>query len=222
MRPPQSAVVRLWIQDELPEGVETFVRGMINRMIVSYHKYGPLKLAYPHKVNAVESLRQRVDEYRKTGNTEWLIDAANFAMIHFIASKMRVPPDEVRLNATGRQLEIKVVPVEAKTEVSQAFLQFLLDDFSVWLTLLPDGTLSSAYNGLIPARSLLDEAIDRYGEDQDFFALNNLAFAALVEYLIPTHPQAHYRGTDADESPGRKTVHGRTTKRENLDVPRPL
>lgn len=59
---------------------------MKNRMVVSFHKYGPLKEAYPHKVNAIVSLTDRLRKYAETGNTEFLVDAANFAMIEFMHS----------------------------------------------------------------------------------------------------------------------------------------
>jgi len=51
---------------------------------MSYWKYGPVSDAYPHKVSALESLRQRLERYEDTGNTEWLMDVANFAMIEFM------------------------------------------------------------------------------------------------------------------------------------------
>lgn len=63
---------------------ETFLKGMRDRMAMSYFKYGPVAAAYPHKVNALESLRKRLERYEETGNTEWLMDAANFAMIEFM------------------------------------------------------------------------------------------------------------------------------------------
>ena len=63
---------------------EDFVKGMQNRMIVSFHKYGPIKDAYPHKVNALKSLEIRINKYKETKNTEYLIDAANFLMIEFM------------------------------------------------------------------------------------------------------------------------------------------
>lgn len=53
-------------------------------MAVSYHKYGPVKEAYPHKVNAVATLKQRLDLYEKTGNADYLVDVANMAMIEFM------------------------------------------------------------------------------------------------------------------------------------------
>lgn len=62
-----------------------FLTGMLDRMGVSFHKYGPVKAAYPNKVNAIESLKQRLEKYEGDGNTEWLMDVANFAMIEFMA-----------------------------------------------------------------------------------------------------------------------------------------
>lgn len=61
-----------------------FIQGMIDRMMISYTKYGDVKDAYPDKVNALDSLNLRLKKYRETGNTEFLIDAANFAMIEFM------------------------------------------------------------------------------------------------------------------------------------------
>lgn len=61
-----------------------FIEGMKNRMVVSFHKYGPVVDAYPHKVDAIGSLMQRLRKYAKDGNTEWLMDVANFAMIEFM------------------------------------------------------------------------------------------------------------------------------------------
>lgn len=53
-------------------------------MAVSYHKYGKVTDAYPGKVDALESAQQRLKLYEQTGNTEYLIDAANFMMIEFM------------------------------------------------------------------------------------------------------------------------------------------
>lgn len=66
------------------EWSEEFLQGMRDRMSMSYFKYGPVRDAYPSKVNALESLRARVEKYEQTGNTEWLMDAANFCMIEFM------------------------------------------------------------------------------------------------------------------------------------------
>lgn len=63
---------------------ETFAKGMKDRMHVSFYKYGPVAAAYPHRVNALESLLVRLRRYEETGNTEWLMDVANFAMIEYM------------------------------------------------------------------------------------------------------------------------------------------
>ena len=57
-----------------------------NMMVVSYYKYGPLKDNYgKYKcIDALGSLKKRLDKYRETGNTEFLADAMNFAMIEFM------------------------------------------------------------------------------------------------------------------------------------------
>jgi hypothetical protein len=61
-----------------------FLDGMLARMAMSYFKYGKLADAFPGKVSAVESLKLRLEKYAETGNTEYLMDAANFAMIEFM------------------------------------------------------------------------------------------------------------------------------------------
>lgn len=53
-------------------------------MAVSFFAYGKVADAFPQKVNALKSMEQRLDVYKKTGNTEYLIDAANFLMIEFM------------------------------------------------------------------------------------------------------------------------------------------
>lgn len=73
-----------------------FLQGMLARMDVSFHKYGPLKDAYPHKVNALQSMQKRLALYEETGNKEWLMDAANFLMIEF----MRPSRKDAHMRAT--------------------------------------------------------------------------------------------------------------------------
>lgn len=63
---------------------EQFLTGMVARMEMSFFKYGDVKDAFPHKIDAMASLQQRLETYQQTGNTEFLIDAANFAMIEFM------------------------------------------------------------------------------------------------------------------------------------------
>jgi hypothetical protein len=75
---------------KFPEGVpatefsERFAQGMADRMAVSFCKYGAVRDAYPSRVDAIASLKKRLDKYEQDGNTEWLMDVANFAMIEFM------------------------------------------------------------------------------------------------------------------------------------------
>lgn len=63
---------------------DRFVDLMKNRIVFSHYKYGWLRQNYPEIGDAVASLEERLAQYKKTGNTEWLVDVANFAMIEFM------------------------------------------------------------------------------------------------------------------------------------------
>lgn len=58
-----------------------FLQRMADSMGMSFFKYGRIQDAYPTKVNAIESLKQRLAKYEQTGNSDFLVDVANFAMI---------------------------------------------------------------------------------------------------------------------------------------------
>jgi hypothetical protein len=81
-----------WAVDQTPDAdpilaTETsrrFHRLMDAAMQVSFYKYGHVGDGYPERVDAVKSLKARLDKYAKTGNAEWLVDVANFAMIEFM------------------------------------------------------------------------------------------------------------------------------------------
>ena len=61
-----------------------FVKLMQDAMVLSFYKYGPINEGFPHKVDAIKSLKNRLEKYLETGNTEWLVDVSNFAMIEFL------------------------------------------------------------------------------------------------------------------------------------------
>jgi hypothetical protein len=73
-----------------------FLQGMANRMSTSFFKYGPLADNYPTPGHALDSLQERLKRYQQTGNTEWLMDVANFAMIEFL----RPTHEEAHFRAT--------------------------------------------------------------------------------------------------------------------------
>lgn len=61
-----------------------FITLMQNRIEVSHHKYGWMSQTYPELAQAERQIEERLYKYREIGNTEWLVDIANFAMIEFM------------------------------------------------------------------------------------------------------------------------------------------
>lgn len=62
---------------------EDFADGMRKRMAVSFHKYGLVKDGAA-VIDCIDCLKQRLNNYLLDGNTEWLMDVANFAMMEFM------------------------------------------------------------------------------------------------------------------------------------------
>lgn len=93
---PANYPVRAWSgeTEELwrQETSRRFHDLMDNAMMVSFHKYGAVAEGFPDRLNALESLRLRLKYYTEgdkkkgiaPGNVEYLVDAANFAMIEFM------------------------------------------------------------------------------------------------------------------------------------------
>ena len=75
-------MTREWILKQ--DFSEAFVTKMKNAIELSYYKYGNAKKTYPELAQAYKCLRERLDLYEKTHNTEFLVDAANFAMLEFM------------------------------------------------------------------------------------------------------------------------------------------
>jgi hypothetical protein len=56
-----------------------------NRMIASFYKYGLLKTNMTQNLtDPIKSLERYLAKYIETGNTEFLCDVANFAMMEFM------------------------------------------------------------------------------------------------------------------------------------------
>lgn len=80
--------MKIKIIEELKSQIsEKFIQGMVDRMFMGYYRYGPIEKTFPNKVDALGCLQLRLKKYEETGNTEWLIDGANFLMIEFIRPK---------------------------------------------------------------------------------------------------------------------------------------
>ena len=63
---------------------EAFVNKMKNAIETSHYKYGWASKTYPELAQAYKCIEQRLELYRKTHNTEYLVDVANFAMLEFL------------------------------------------------------------------------------------------------------------------------------------------
>lgn len=63
---------------------EKFLQGMVDRVTVGRLKYGSVEESSLEH-HFMRSAQKRLDEYDRTGNTEMLMDAANFLMLEFLA-----------------------------------------------------------------------------------------------------------------------------------------
>lgn len=51
---------------------------------MSFPKYGHVKDSIDKGMDPLGEVRARIGQYRATGNTEWLMDAANYLMFEFM------------------------------------------------------------------------------------------------------------------------------------------
>lgn len=75
-------------QDELlkTQYSEKFDEIRKKMMVTSYYKFGDVRQNYKvvAGLQSIPSLKAKLKEYEETGNTEFLADVANFAMIEFM------------------------------------------------------------------------------------------------------------------------------------------
>ena len=61
-----------------------------NRVEVSFYKYGPAKTNFGDGlVDALKSHELCIQKYKETGNTEYLLDAANYLMFEFMYPQVK-------------------------------------------------------------------------------------------------------------------------------------
>lgn len=71
--------------DMSKEYSQEFDRLRRNRMEMSFYKYGPVRKNYATgNIRAIPTLKKCLEKYEETGNTEYLVDAANYAMLEFM------------------------------------------------------------------------------------------------------------------------------------------
>ena len=61
-----------------------FVEKMKNAIEMSHYKYGWARKTYPELAQAYKCAKERLAEYEKTHNKEYLVDVANFVMLEFL------------------------------------------------------------------------------------------------------------------------------------------
>ena len=61
-----------------------FIQYMKDRIYMSHYKYGYVSQTYPQLAQAYKCIEERLELYKKTHNTEYLVDIANFAMIEYM------------------------------------------------------------------------------------------------------------------------------------------
>lgn len=75
-----------------------FVEKMKNRVRVSHYKYGDLEETKRNPLiqrDELKNAKKRLKDYEETGNTEYLVDAANFLMFEFMEMHGAfIPTDE--------------------------------------------------------------------------------------------------------------------------------
>lgn len=64
---------------------EEFDRLRKNRVETSFYKYGPVRKNYKNgNIKAIPSMELCIEKYNKTGNREYLLDAANYLMFEYM------------------------------------------------------------------------------------------------------------------------------------------
>lgn len=65
-----------------------FIQGMLDRMAVGFFNYGHMR-RYEVKSHSLKNVMIRLNHYKKTKNTEFLIDAANYCMMEFCVPSIK-------------------------------------------------------------------------------------------------------------------------------------
>ena len=85
-----------------------FLQYMKNRLIQGYHKYGSI-CDHHQEYDIMACIRKRLTSYEMTGNTEFLVYAANFLMFEFMFSQH--PEGHFRATSTEESPGIVRLPL---------------------------------------------------------------------------------------------------------------
>lgn len=88
-----------------------------NRVKTSYYKYGSVKVNFGEKlVEAIPTAEICIEKYRQTGNTEYLLDAANYLMFEFMYPQR----DGAFFRATGSSESAGIVGISVNQMMGKA------------------------------------------------------------------------------------------------------
>lgn len=106
------------------------------------------------------------------------------------------------------------------SEFSMPFVQGMADRMG--MSYFKYGLAADAYPNKVDALASLQQRLDRYKETGNLEWLMDVGNFAMIEFMHPKHPKAHFEATDADQSPGRtwhsglQTSNANTTEKENI------
>jgi hypothetical protein len=72
---------------ERTEWSPDFERHMRIRLLLGSMRYGLLGSTCKPHYDRVQGIKDRIDEYKKTGNLDLLVDVANFALLEFVEGR---------------------------------------------------------------------------------------------------------------------------------------
>lgn len=64
----------------------------------------------------------------------------------------------------------------------------------------------------------MTDRLRKYAETGNTEFLVDAANFAMIEFMLPSHPNAFFEGTDDDQSPGRRSNKGTIDKRNNTEI----
>ena len=99
------------------------------------------------------------------------------------------------------------------TEFSDQFTEGMKNRMAV--SYYKYGPVAEAYPGKVSALASLEQRLRMYAATHNTEYLMDAANFCMIEFMHPSHDDAHYTPTDSDGSPGRMTTDGHPTIRKN-------
>jgi len=179
----------VWTVIADPE-VTVFLQGMADRMAISFFKYGPFVKGPLDKwvsFEAMSSADLRLKAYESSGNTEYLMDVANFFMMEFMRPHCRTPKHTAVAAAASEKDEKFPLRVTVPEDCSELFMELLA------CRQVPDE---------LHVRAAICRTWDAWLLHRDKRYLIDAAAIAMREFIAPHHEHPYFRPTDSRESPG--------------------